>query len=123
MTTVTHSYPVFIKVAPEAVFAYVSDLSRHPEWSGAQLHIQELAPGPVAVGKEYLSKGDVAGQKDRPHQLRVTEYQPPSRFAFVAKDPEFGDVPHTFIFTPQSGGTLVERIVVLTLPPPTAWMF
>ena len=123
MTTVTHSYPVFIKAAPEVVFAYVSDLSRHPEWSGAHLNIQELAPGPVAVGKEYLSKGDIPGQKDRPNQLRVTEYQPPSRFSFVAKDPDFGDVPHTFTFTPQSGGTLVERIVVLNLPAPTALMF
>ena len=123
MTTLTNSYPVWIKVAPEVAFAYISDLSRHPEWSGAQLKITELAPGPVAVGKEYLSQGDVATQKDRPNQLRVTEYQPSTRFAFIAKDPDFGDVPHTFIFTSQDGGTLVERVVVVTLAPVTAFMF
>jgi uncharacterized protein YndB with AHSA1/START domain len=123
MTTVTNSYFVSIKAAPETVFAYVSDLSRHPEWSGARLTIRELSPGPVAVGKEYLSQGDVAVQKDRPNQLRVTEYRPPTLFAFVAKDPGFGDVPHTFSFTPQADGTLLERKVVLDLPPVTAFVF
>jgi uncharacterized protein YndB with AHSA1/START domain len=123
MTTVTNSYYVSIKAVPEAVFAYVSDLSRHPEWSGGQLKIREISPEPIAVGKEYLSQGEVAGQKDRPNQLRVTEYQPSTRFAFVAKDPDFGDVPHTFFFTPQNGGTLLERKVVLNLSPVTALMF
>lgn len=123
MTTLTNSYYVSIKAVPEAVFAYVSDLSRHPEWSGAHLTIQELSPGPVAVGKEYLSHGDIPGQKDRPNQLRVTEYQPSTRFAFVAKDPDFGEVPHTFSFTPKADGTLLERTVVVNLAPITAFIF
>jgi uncharacterized protein YndB with AHSA1/START domain len=123
MTTVTNSYPVFIKATPEAVFAYVSDLSRHPEWSGAHLAIQELSPGPIAVGKQYISHGDVATQKDRPNQLRVTEYQPFTLFGFVATDPDFGEVPHTFSFIPTADGTLLERKVVLTLSPITAFMF
>ena len=123
MTTLTHSYRVWIKAPPEAVFAYVSDLARHPEWSGASLSIKPLSPGPVAVGKEYDSQGDVAGQKDRPNRVRVTELQPPSRFAFTASDPGFGEVPHTFTFTPQDGGTLLDRTVVLNLPPLTAFAF
>ena len=123
MTTVINSYFVSIKAAPETVFAYVSDLSRHPEWSGAHLTVQELAPGPVAVGKEYISHGDVANQKDRPNQLYVTEYQPSTSFAFIAKDPDFGDVPHTFSFIPQADGTLLDRTVVLTLSPVTAFLY
>jgi len=123
MTTLIHSYHVFIKTPPEIVFEYVSDLSRHPEWSGANLTIQETSPGPVAVGKEYISHGDVANQKDRPNQLRVSEYEPPARFGFIAKDPDFGDVPHTFVFTPKDGGTLLERKVTLTLPPLMAFAF
>jgi len=123
MTTLTHTYRILISAPPQTVFAYVSDLTRHPEWSGGRLKIEALSPGPVAIGSQYRSQGDVAGQKDRPNQLRVTQYQPPARFAFVAQDPDFGEVPHAFSFTPQAGGTLLERTVTVTLPPVNAFVF
>jgi len=123
MVTVTHTYPVWIKAPVEAVFAYVSDLSRHPEWSGAPLKIDALTSDPIAVGKEYLSHGDIPGQKDRPNKLRVSEYQAPARFAFIANDPDFGDVPHIFSFTPKDGGTLLERTVSVSLSPARALLF
>ena len=123
MTTVTQIYHVAINAPPETVFAYVSDLTRHPEWSGGRLKIEARSPGPVAVGSQYLSHGDVAGQKDRSNELRVTEYQPPARFTFVAKDPSFGEVTHAFTFTPQAGGTRMERIVTLTMSSVKAFAF
>jgi uncharacterized protein YndB with AHSA1/START domain len=123
VTTVTNVYRVVIHAQTEAVFAYSSDLTRHPEWSGGHLSVEALSPGPVAVGNQYVSHGDVPGQKDRPNQLRVTEYQPPSRFAFIAQDPGFGDVVHEFRCTPQDGGTLLERTVTLTLTPLMAFAF
>lgn len=123
MTIVSNVYRVAVRAQPEAAFAYVSDLTRHGEWSGGHLKVEALSPGPVAVGAQYVSHGDVAGQKDRPNQLRVTEYQPPSRFAFVARDPSFGDVTHEFRFTPHDGGTLIERTVTLTMAPLMAFAF
>lgn len=108
MTIITTTYRVGINAPPEAVFAYVSDLTRHPEWSGGRLKVEALASGPVAVGSRYRSHGDVAGQKDRANELRVTDYLPPARFAFVAQDSGFGEVSHTFTFTPQAGGTLIS---------------
>jgi uncharacterized protein YndB with AHSA1/START domain len=116
MTTVTTTVPVSIKADPATVFKYVSDLTKHPEWSGGQLTIEPLAAGPVAVGSRYHSKGEVATQKDRPNELRVTELVPPDRFTFVASDPDFGDVTHVFTFKPQAGGTLMERTVIMNLP-------
>ncbi len=123
MTSHMITYRVEINVPPETVFAYVSDLSRHPEWSGGRLAIEAVAPGPIAVGSQYLSRGDVAGQADRPNRLRVTQYQPPDRFAFVANDPDFGDVPHEFRLTARAGGTLLERTITVTLPPVRALLF
>jgi uncharacterized protein YndB with AHSA1/START domain len=123
MTTVTNTYRVMINAQPEAVFTYVSDLTRHPEWSGGRLSIEAIAAGPVAVGSQYRSQGDVAGQKDRPNELRVTEYQPSTRFTFIAKDPGFGDVSHEFTFKPQDGGTLMERTVTLNMPTLMAFAF
>jgi uncharacterized protein YndB with AHSA1/START domain len=123
MTTLTTTYRITINARPETVFAYVSDLTRHPEWSGGRLTIEAVTPGPVAVGSPYHSRGDVAGQTDRPNELRVTQYQPPTRFAFTAKDPDFGEVVHEFTFTPQDGGTLMERAVTITLPSVRAFLF
>lgn len=116
MTTVTTTVPVWIETDPTTVFNYVSDLTKHPEWSGGELKIEPLAPGPVTVGSQYRSVGEVATQKDRHNALRVTELQSPSRFTFVANDPDFGDVTHVFTFTPEAGGTRMERTVTMNLP-------
>lgn len=123
MTTVTNTFRITINAQPETVFAYVSDLTRHGEWAGGRLKIEAVSPGPVAVGSQYLSRGDVAGQKDRPNELRVSRYEPPTRFAFLAKDPDFGEVSHEFTFKSHEGGTLMERAVTVNMPPLMAFAF
>ncbi len=122
MTTVTNIFRVLINAQPEAVFAYVSDLTRHGEWSSG-LKVEIVSAGSVGVGSQYRSHGEVPGQKERPNELRVTGYEPPTRFVFVSKDPDFKDVEHEFTFKPQNGGTLMERIVTVNLPPLVAFAF
>jgi uncharacterized protein YndB with AHSA1/START domain len=107
----------------QSVFDYVSDLTRHPEWSGGELEIEAITPGPIGVGKEYRSRGEVALQKDRPNRVQITEYEPPYKFGFVAKDPDFGDVSHVFTFTEQDGGALIKRNMTLSLNPIIAFLF
>ena len=123
MTTVVRSHQVLVNAPLQTVFNYVSDLTRHPEWSGGELKIEAVSPGPIAVGKEYRSRGEVAIQKDRPNTVQVTEYESPHKFGFVANDPDFGKVTHIFTFTEQSGGVLVERIMTVSLNPITALGF
>jgi len=123
MTTVVRVSQVLVRAPLQKVFDYVADLTKHPEWSGGELHIEAVASGPIAVGKEYLSKGEVATQKNRPNQLEVTEYDPPRKFSFVAKDPDFGKVYHVFTFPEQAGGVLVTRTTTLNLNPVVAFLF
>ena len=123
MTTVVRVSQVLVHAPLQTVFDYVSDLTKHPEWSGGELKIESVSAGPVAVGKEYLSKGEVAIQKNRPNQLQVTEYEPPRKFSFVAKDPDFGKVYHVFTFNEQNGGVMVTRTVTLSLNPIVAFAF
>ena len=123
MTDVSNVYRVVINAAPDKIFAYVSDLTRHSEWSGGELRIESLTPGPVAVGSQYKSFGEVAVQKNRPNELRVTHYEPPTRFTFNAQDHDFGKVIHDFVFTPEQGGTLVERTVSMKMNPLMAFAF
>src|SRR5215207_3461276 len=110
MTTVVRTHQVLAHAPLQSTFDYVSDLTRHPEWSGGELKIKAVTPGPVAVGKEYVSHGEVAVQKNRPNTVQITEYESPHRFGFVANDPDFGNVSHVFTFTAQDGGVLIKRI-------------
>jgi hypothetical protein len=95
-------------------------LTRHPEWSGGPLKIEAVSPGPVAVGSQYRSWG---GKEQRTNDLRVTQLESPTRFAFIATDPDFGDVLHEFTFQAEEGGTLMERQVTTTLSPVLAFAF
>ena len=123
MVTVTRIHEVFVCAPPEKVFDYVSDLTRHPEWSGGELKIESLTPGPVAVGKEYVSRGQVAVQRARPNTVRVSEYDPPRCFTFVARDPDFGRVTHEFTFHQQGEGVLVRRVMSLSMGSFMAFLF
>jgi len=117
MTTAVRSHKILVHVPLQKAFDYVSDLTRHPEWSGGELKIEAITPGPIAVGKEYQSRGEVAVQKNRPNTVKVTEYDPPHKFVFAANDPDFGIVTHEFKFTEQNGGVLIERIMTVNLNP------
>lgn len=117
MKTVTATYHVTINVKPEVAFAYISDLTKHGEWND-HLTVEALTPGPAQVGSEYISVGRTLYEKRR-NELKVTGYQPPTYFAFMAQDPDFKDVLHEFKISPQGDGSLVERTVTVQM---TAWM-
>ena len=123
MTTILRSHQVVVKAPLQAVFDYVSDLTRHPEWSGGELKMKAVTPGPVSVGKEDLSRGEVAGQKNRPNSVQITDFEPPHKFGFAAQDPDFGRVSHVFTFVEQNGGVLVTRTMTLSLNLIAAFLF
>lgn len=123
MTTVVRTSQVLVRSSLQKAFDYVSDLTRHPEWSGGELKIEATTPGPIAVGKEYRSRGEVAVQKARPNTVQITDYEPPHRFGFAASDPDFGKVMHQFSFTEQAGDVLIQRIMTVNLHPLVAIAF
>ena len=95
-----------IEAPAGAVFAYVTDVTRHPEWAGNPLEIRPDAPGPVRLGSTWKSTGHRFGTHvDR---VAVTEYVPDRRFAFESH----GDLGHwrtTFVLEPATNGTTVRR--------------
>jgi uncharacterized protein YndB with AHSA1/START domain len=123
MTKVVRTHQILVHAPLQSVFDYVADLTRHPEWSSGQLTIEATQPGPIAVGKEYLSRGEAAGQKNRPNRVRISEYEPPHRFGFVADDPAIKNISHVFTFIEQEGGVLVRRVMTLPLHPMAALVF
>ena len=123
MSTVVRTHQVFVKAPLQSAFAYVSDLTRHPEWSSGRLRIEAVTPGPIAVGKEYISHGEVAVQKNRRNKVRITDYEPARKFGFTATDPNFGNVSHVFAFQEQPGGIKITRTMTLSLNPVIAFFF
>jgi uncharacterized protein YndB with AHSA1/START domain len=107
MKTVTNIFRVSINAKPETVFAYVSELSRHGEWNSG-LRIEAVTSGPVSVGSKFHSWGKPG---NRQNDIEITDYQPPTRFTFVAHDPNFNAVTHKFTVSSQGDGSLVERTV------------
>jgi uncharacterized protein YndB with AHSA1/START domain len=124
MPTLTRSVQILINAPLQTVFESISDLTRHPEWSGGNLVIETITPGPITVGKEYQSRGDVGTvQKGRSNTVKVTEYALPHKFAFVSNDPDFGEVTHLFTLVQEGSSVRVKRQMTLTLNPWIAFGF
>jgi hypothetical protein len=54
-------------------------------------------------------------QKDRPNKLKITEYESPHTFGFVANDLDFGDGFHTFTFVEKENQILITRTMKLNV--------
>ncbi len=104
----TMEFQVQINAPPEEVFAYLSELEKHPEWSHC-MEIKKNSEGAVGVGAIYRSKGKNFGITAN-ETVEVTEHQPNERFAWQttgAVGMKFG---WSFEMRPQGGGTLlIER--------------
>jgi len=111
------TYNVSVKAPQAKVFDYVADVSRHGEWGSADDHMKASAekPGPPALGSRYKADGMLNG---KPNQsvVTVTAVDAPKRFAFDAEDAN-SVFHHEFVFTPEAGGTQVERRVTMTKGP------
>lgn len=122
MSTVVKTNQILVHAPVQVAFEYVSDLNLHPEWNNG-LKIEEVAPDPIAVGKEYTSHGVVAVQKDRPNTVRVSQYEHPHKFGFTSEDPDFGEVLHVFTFNEQNGDVLITRKMTVEMNSVMVFLF
>lgn len=106
MARLVFGYSVQINAKQEDVFNYISDFVRHGEWNEG-LRMEPVSDGPIAVGSQYRSIGKMMG-KDVANDIRITEYEPHSRIAFVSNDGK-ADFSQEMDFSPSNGGTLLER--------------
>lgn len=102
-----------IQAPPATVFAYLSDLTKHGEWSANPVQIQSLTPGPVAIGSRYHSHAELNNLQFET-DLEVTSYQSPTQFGFKGED-STGKFQHLFTLTPSPTGTHLERAVSFSL--------
>jgi uncharacterized protein YndB with AHSA1/START domain len=98
---------VTIAKPPEQVFAYLSDVTKHAEWSPKPFRIENLS-GPAGKGTTFTSYGTIPGDKNHRNDVEITEYDPPSRFALrsAEKDQYFDN---TFEISAEGAGSKVVR--------------
>lgn len=109
MPTPSFSVSIEIRAEPDAVFAYVSDLSKHGEWAGNELRVEPIDNSPIAVGKKYRSDANARGREFHA-ELVVTDFSAPNVFAFSGRD-ETGNFSHRFTVEKIAEGTRVTRTV------------
>ncbi len=108
-------YTVEIDRSPEEVFAYLTDLKRHAEWSPKPYSVEAISDGPMRVGSRFRSVGWLPRRPQNENEIEVTALEPPSRFSFNAYD-RGETFKNDFVLTARNGGTNVERIMDMPNP-------
>lgn len=98
--------------APE-VFAYVSDLTKLPEWGGFDNIVRPTSQGAVSVGSTYECDGKQFGKHT--DNVTVTEYIVNKRFVTETKG-DTGYSRNTFDLEDQGGSTKVTKVLEFIKP-------
>jgi hypothetical protein len=104
---------IVINATPQQVFDYVSQLTRHSEWAQHDLTVEQTSQGPAGVGSTYASVAHQFGTQKETQT--VTEYNPPSVFAFEARG-SLGTARHVFDIRPSGSGSSVTKSMELIKP-------
>jgi carbon monoxide dehydrogenase subunit G len=98
---------------PEAVFPFVGNLERAPEWVPDLLSMRKVSDGPVGVGTRYEETVRM-GSKISDATLEVTEYDPPYTFAHIGQG---GPSRFTarFVLKPDGHATIVTHEYTVSL--------
>ena len=107
---------IFIEAAPETVFRYVADISRHAEWSAQTLSIT-LEPHPEhGSSATFASTALVGFLLPVAGHIRVIAEEPPMRFVYECQDIS-GQYYWTMLLQPEGKGTrLTQRMERLQGP-------
>ena len=108
------SATVYINASPEAVYDYVSDIGRHPEWAHERLDITVGDKPTQQTGATFDYITHFMG--DAPGKGVVTEANRPGTFTYEVEDKD-GRYRWTFDIKPEGNGTrLTHRMWRLKAP-------
>lgn len=93
---------VHINASPEAVYRYVTDLQRHPEWASNDM-VMTVDGDSVTVGTTFSTAVKAFGTETT--KGRVLEMAAPSRFVYECETSTSGTWRWTMTLTPENGGT------------------
>lgn len=74
---------IHVRCDASTAFDYVTDFSRHTEWTTGEQRIHQLSEGRLRLGTQLHAEG-LQGGRWWPAELEVTVFERPSRFDFTA---------------------------------------
>ncbi len=99
-----------IAAAPEKVYRYLADFSRHSEWSMSVTAVEQMTPGQVGVGTEFRSSETLP--QEFVSYAKITALEAPTRVAWESTDHQVFRTNWEFEISPNAGGThLVQRVI------------
>lgn len=98
-----------IAAPPEKVYAFLADFTRHGEWSMSVNKLEQITPGPIAVGTEFKSRETIPIEFDS--FARVTALDAPVRVAWQSTDHRVFRTDWEFEIRPDGNGTHLEQQV------------
>jgi len=110
------SWTIEAKVRPELAFAYLTDISKHAEWSPKPFRVEPVPTLPLKQGDKFRSFGSVPGDKDHANDVEVTAIDSPRQLVLTSIDKGKRYV-STFDVEGTGGGTRIRRTV--DAPKPT----
>ena len=99
------------------VFARLADVRRYPEWlvASAIVSAEVAGDGPIAAGSKLRIAQQIAGRAST-LEGTVTAFEPGSRLAFRAKDPEGVSIEIDARLSPEGATCRLRWAVKLGLP-------
>ena len=102
-----------INATPEAIFAYVADVGKHPEWGQHQNVATKRSSGEPGVGTVYDTLNHQFGEQKE--TVTITDYAAGKLFGFDASG-VLGVAHHTFEMTPAGSSTKLTKTMQITKP-------
>ena len=102
-----------VNASPEAVFAYVADVTKHPEWGQHDNAATMRGSGEPGVGSIYDTVNHQFGTQNE--TVTITDYAPGKLFGFDASG-VLGVAHHTFELEPAGSGTKLTKTMQMTKP-------
>jgi len=111
-TVAKYSSQTTINAAPDRVFEYVSDMTRHGEWAQHELRVSRTS-STDGLGATYSSVAKQFGTQKETQV--VVQHESPRHFAFDATG-SLGLAHHAFEIAPAGSGSQVSKTMELTKP-------
>jgi uncharacterized membrane protein len=102
-----------IAVPASSVYSYVSDFTRHGEWSGHELQVTKTSDGPTQVGSTFSTVAKLFGTQRE--TSTITEMTPGTSFAWDSVG-ALGRAHHSFSLTEEGGATVVRKSAEIVEP-------
>ncbi len=112
---IVERFDVTVAKPIDEVFAYVSDVSKHAEWSPTPFRIDEVSDPTFAEGTKFASFGTRATARTTANDVVVTTNEPSTRFVLTSDDKGETYV-NEFNLTEVDGGTKVEKVIDMPKP-------